>query len=127
MRVKKVNRYYCDFCKKSGCSGGALKKHELHCTMNPNRICRMCALAKEEQTPMTTLLATLPIMIFDVTAPAPPDINIDALRESAHNCPVCIFSALRQKGIPIYYTGFDYQVEATEFIREAHNTDEYMY
>lgn len=38
--IKKV--YYCDFCKKHGLSSGSLKKHEKHCTNNPNRFCRIC-------------------------------------------------------------------------------------
>lgn len=42
MRVKKVNRYYCDFCKKSNCSKHAMELHEKHCTMNPDRQCRLC-------------------------------------------------------------------------------------
>ena len=34
--------YYCDFCGKRGLSKGHMKTHELHCTLNPNRKCRLC-------------------------------------------------------------------------------------
>lgn len=38
--LKKV--YYCGFCKKHSLSRYHLLNHELHCTMNPARKCRMC-------------------------------------------------------------------------------------
>ena len=65
MRTKQVNRYYCDFCKKSGCSKFHLQKHESSCTANPNRVCRMCKFVADdggecEQKPMAELLALLP-------------------------------------------------------------------
>jgi len=34
--------YYCDFCNKRGLSKGHMLNHELHCTLNPDRECRMC-------------------------------------------------------------------------------------
>ena len=40
--LKKV--YYCDFCKKKGMSASAMSVHEKHCTLNPNRQCRLCIL-----------------------------------------------------------------------------------
>ena len=42
MKIIKVNRYYCDFCKKANCSAPAMSLHERHCTLNPNRTCCMC-------------------------------------------------------------------------------------
>ncbi|MCG3203975.1 MAG: hypothetical protein KCHDKBKB_00652 [Elusimicrobia bacterium] len=39
--TKKV--YYCEFCKnKKGLSASHMSRHERHCTMNPNRECRLC-------------------------------------------------------------------------------------
>lgn len=40
MKIVKKNVYYCDFCKKK--SLNSLRKHEKHCTANPDRICRLC-------------------------------------------------------------------------------------
>lgn len=60
MRKVKKWRYYCDFCKKSGCSGHHIVKHETHCCRNPNRVCRMCVAAGDvEQQPSDVLLAAL--------------------------------------------------------------------
>lgn len=55
MRRVKRWRYYCDFCKKVGGSAGHMKTHELHCTGNPDRICRMCKLANLEQKPIGSI------------------------------------------------------------------------
>ncbi len=116
MRTKQVNRYYCDFCKKSGGSASSMSKHEKHCTKNPGRLCRVCQMIKEEQAPIEELLALLPeavkdeveskltgdgvetCMVFDAK-----EINeaLPALREAANNCPACVMAALRQKGWPV--------------------------
>jgi len=58
--TKRVNRYYCEYCGKSGCAGGHMRNHEQHCTKNPNRVCGMCAIAQQQQAPMEALRACLP-------------------------------------------------------------------
>ncbi len=124
MRKKKVWRYYCDYCKKAGCSGGHLKHHEERCTLNPNRICGFCKMAEEEQPAMANLLVLLPepkdykktdaefglisfVGLEEVVKKALPK-----LREVAKDCPACILAALRQKGIPVpIATDFDFKKE----------------
>lgn len=59
MRTKKVNRYWCDFCGKSGLSASHMARHERFCTMNPKRQCRMCGRLEKEQQPIETLKGTL--------------------------------------------------------------------
>lgn len=39
--TKKV--YYCSYCRKYKLTPQAIKVHELHCTLNPERACRVCA------------------------------------------------------------------------------------
>lgn len=61
MRQKKIWRYYCEFCKKSGCGKPQMRTHETHCTMNPDRICRVCGnVLKIEQPEMRWLKALMP-------------------------------------------------------------------
>lgn len=85
-------RYSCEFCKKSGCSGGAMAKHEKHCTLNPQRECRMCKKPK----PMVGLVE------FAKTA-KPGDENAKsnaaALSDEAGGCPACTLAAIRQSGL----------------------------
>lgn len=38
MKRKRVWRYYCDFCKKSGCGRAAMAWHEQRCINNPARV-----------------------------------------------------------------------------------------
>ena len=39
--VKTYPKYKCDFCKKKAVEY-AMKKHEITCYYNPNRVCRDC-------------------------------------------------------------------------------------
>jgi hypothetical protein len=84
MRKKKVWRYYCEFCKKSGCSAGHMKNHEKHCTMNPKRDCRMCNISGTGGESIDILVITF---IYN---------GLAALREAAEGCPACMLAAMRQ-------------------------------
>lgn len=112
MKVKRVNRYYCEHCKKSGCSARHIRHHEERCTMNPDRKCGMCAnLLKVEQQPTETLLALLPEPeslwsdgggeAFGFIYTENLQTAMKKLREVTEDCPACILAALRQKGIPV--------------------------
>lgn len=125
-------RFYCEHCKKSGASRGAMAKHEKHCTLNPSRECRMCALAGDVvQQPMADLIAA-----FDAGGQ-------EALRKLAENCPVCIFATLRQHRAanppPADYEAahaywerynYDFKAESESYLREvvdANNEANYAY
>ena len=109
MKVKKINRYYCDYCKKANCSSASISKHEKSCTLNPNRICRMCAMFDLPQTSMNELLAILPkpeILEDDIGLLSYVNIgdvekSMVELRSVSNNCPACIMAAIRQKGFPV--------------------------
>jgi hypothetical protein len=130
MRTKRVNRYYCDFCKKANCSKSAMAKHELHCTMNPERECRMCKALNQPQPEMVELLALLPdpkgfekeddlLGALCVSYPGLSGAVEEAmkiLRERVGDCPVCIMAALRQRGIHLS------MVESFDFKKEVENT-----
>jgi hypothetical protein len=91
MRKKQAWVYYCDFCKKSGRSGGHMKRHEAGCTANPNRVCSAhCKLTEyaAPRAPLTELVALLKGV--DTKA------ELAALREAADDCPMCILAAIRQ-------------------------------
>jgi hypothetical protein len=133
--VRKVNRYYCDFCPKANCSRPSIEKHEASCTLNPNRVCRMCALmegGEDVAEPLSVLIALLP----DASAihPEPGTFcaedaysNLAAalkaampvLRKAAANCPACIMAALRQARIPVPIAeDFDFQKESKAILDE---------
>jgi uncharacterized Zn-finger protein len=127
MKVKPVKQYICDFCGKKGLSSGHMKKHERHCTKNPERKCRMCEALGEMQQPIADLMAILPDPaeyayddewgctgyrdgLFTAT-----DAVMPKLRDLASDCPMCIMAALRQKGIPVNAVkSFDFKKEVQE-------------
>jgi len=112
MQVKKVNQYKCDFCGKKGYSSGHMRSHERYCTMNPNRVCRVCALMENETIEIASLLPILPDpkeylhedeyggRAYWNLKPAVEAV-MPKLRELTNNCPACIMAVLRQKGIPV--------------------------
>jgi hypothetical protein len=119
MTKKQVWLYACDFCKKKkGRSSGHMKRHEQSCTLNPNRVCRVCKMKHGEdmqpfkQRPIEELKRLLPDPSLFKTEDEFENIIFDgltekvnealpALREVCGNCPACIMAALRQKGIPV--------------------------
>lgn len=130
-------RCECDFCGKKNWSVGHMRKHELYCTKNPNRICRVCKLVGNEQKPIDTLIATLPALTSYedewgnvVYADGSCDLinsALPALRDLCENCPACIMSALRQKGIHVrVVTDFDYSEEMKSLFSEI-NTFQHEY
>jgi len=112
MEDVKRKRCTCDFCGKRNWSPGHMRKHELHCTMNPDRECRVCKMVEGEQKPIAELMAVLPptptraddeygySMIVGLTEEQV-NATIPALRAVCGACPACMMAALRQRGIPV--------------------------
>ena len=141
MKIKKVFRYYCDFCKKSGGSKYHLQKHEEHCTLNPNRKCGVCEAMGGTPVPMNELLNLLPDLknfvvpvsdnffseedSYSMPEETAKEILIK-LREATDGCPACIMAALRQKGIFLsLIPQFDYKEEMEDFWRSVHSQEFY--
>jgi hypothetical protein len=113
MQSKKVTRYACDFCEKKGYSLGAMRRHEAHCTLNPNRGCRMCEAAGDWPAPTPDELAAVVALVpkyENFTAEdvffrgkAQDDLKVvwPEIVERLHDCPACIMAALRQAGFPV--------------------------
>lgn len=114
MLTIKKNRYYCEYCKKSGGAANWIKKHEERCTLNPKRYCGYCHLLDPdtEQPEIEKLKAILPdpdkykhedeydCISFRGLEEAVDNV-LPKLRGACNNCPACIMSALRQKRIPV--------------------------
>lgn len=127
MKVRKVNRYTCDFCKKSNCSGGAISKHQKFCTMNPDRGCRMC---KHPVKPLS-LISLLPDSKQFLKVGKEYDSGehyegwkdtykepLEKIKEECNYCPACVLAVLRQSKIPLYMLDFDYKKEVEEWWKE---------
>jgi hypothetical protein len=97
MTRKQCWQYKCDFCGKVGYSAGHMARHEVGCTMNPNRTCRIHKHADVRfenpgPLPVSELIAHLRAHGSNN------DHGLEALRELAEDCPCCIFAAIRQIG-----------------------------
>lgn len=139
MKTKKVNRYYCDFCPKSGCAAGHMKSHELHCTANPNRECGLCRQAVKP----ADLFHHIPEAesfkkAYTWKDPSTDEVHEDftleghepareaallTLREACGDCPACILAVLRQ--VPGERLGleFDFQAELAGWWEDRGNRD----
>lgn len=115
MRTKKVNRYYCDHCKKSGCSSYHMKRHESSCTANPNRTCMFCKLMVEHYDDHA--IRPLADMVAEVEAAGLPDVvtegdcsgftsytfvandqveaTVKDIESATDGCPVCMLAVAR--------------------------------
>ncbi len=120
--MKKVLRwrYYCEFCKKAGCQAGAMIRHETSCTMNPNRVCRMC-----QHNGSGDVAATLPELRKIVVSANSlnQEEKLNELREAAAGCAACMIAATRQTNLNICeeggpassYLSFDFKEEIARF------------
>lgn len=114
MRERMVRRYYCDFCKKAGCSKGHMVKHERRCTANPNRVCGMCALGAIKSAPLDELIKLA----------CEPGTEADDVLGAAKGCPACALSAIRQSSRAVSADpesmanaiAFDYKKASRDFL-----------
>ena len=123
MKIKRVNRYYCDFCNKGGCAAGHMKNHEKHCTMNPHRVCRVChrwdGLGNGKS--LMTILNQLQTDVNDfkgkswVNIEPVKQILLNKIQNLTQGCPVCVLSVLRQFNIA---ASFIYEFRFKESLEE---------
>lgn len=92
----------------------------------------MCEEAGNRPIEMNELLALLPEMkeftymdadqySYSVSDELIIHEAIEALREKTENCPACILAAIRQKGIIVGVTPFDYKKEVEIFWGEVNS------
>ena len=127
MKTRMRVRYYCDFCGKSMGYKNHMANHEKHCTMNPNRVCRMCETLQKcdgetEQLPMAVLLAALEIPNEDsddyrTFLEWDSDDHLESIK-SVTKCPACILAAIRQAGYSSGVYNFEYEKEAQAIFKE---------
>ena len=125
-KIRKV--YYCDFCKKH--SLHSIAKHEEHCTVNPNRKCRLCGRTDTLQPLIDKYKSQMDYKIIKNTdnieaeeiqnrkQPKLEDILSDTeSMDGLGPCPICTFAIIRQIGLNKFpFTNkFDFQKELKEW------------
>lgn len=126
MRTVLRKRFYCDHCKKGGCSSFHMRVHERGCTLNPNRSCGVCSKIECEPQPLAHLIAF--VISKSVWEGDPslqgnrgflPDDAVKQLREFAAGCPVCMLAALRQAKCIASREVFDMKAELASIWADA--------
>ncbi len=92
MRTALRPRYYCDHCNKGNGSPSAMRRHERGCTLNPQRVCGMCAKLAEEGGPEQTCGTQELLAVLDAQ-------GFKAMCLAANDCPACILAALRSRNV----------------------------
>lgn len=117
MIKKKVWRYYCEFCGKSGQNPSCIRRHEASCCRNPGRVCFLHDDAGIEQPALQSLIDGLKPLTFDD--------GLRWLESEADCCPACMLAAILQSktgeeaGSGVWYPGFDYKSQLREWYSEA--------
>ena len=110
-------RYYCEFCRKASGHKYAMKKHEISCTANPNRICKACRFAGERQKPLQELLEVVKMCPMETEWDGKLSDwrikDITPLRQMANGCPACILAALRASKLS---SQFNFKTEMKDFL-----------
>jgi hypothetical protein len=134
--VKKV--YYCDFCKKHGLSAGSMKKHEIHCTANPNRICKLCNNTWDYQQIADEFRKRYTIDEFmkfngilgrgtyeKINWINDNPVTIQEIMDKVDGCPICTLTLIRLSGFthPLFIGDlvFDYKKELQQWWNEENN------
>jgi len=143
MKTIKKNVYYCDFCGKRSLSASAMKKHELHCTANPDRHCRLCDNNSGVRDIVIELKKRFEFEeVMDEFAEFHTEakwvrnpITLSEIEGLADNCPNCMLAIIRQTGLNRYPFmddnginpfHFEYKKLFNQWMQEKRN-DEYKY
>ena len=141
MKTKLKKVYYCDFCKKYRLTKNSMELHEKHCTLNPNRECRVCGnktmvnkedveFIKKNRVSFQEIKGEIGSTVIGSTV-----IGIEKLKEAVgylkkkHNCPMCIFSILRQalSREELHWADFQLKDEMEKYFEKENEENRYGY
>jgi len=88
MKVNLRHVYYCEYCNKHRLRSDVIKKHEKHCTLNPNRECRLCGNKNIKSI----------IKKYHIRK----KFSLKDIKKDVGDCPNCILTVLRCVGLDIF-------------------------
>lgn len=107
-KMKKV--YYCDYCKKKVFIRSAMERHELCCTANINRHCKMCDLMGVENDIKDIIQRTEKMLAGKYTLCMDRDDDkkiFDEIFNMVNKCPACMLTVMRYCKIIVYGWNFN--------------------
>ena len=139
MKTVKKNVYYCDFCNKRSLSASHMIKHELHCTANINRECKLCDYDDFEND-LHKIVESLKsrfiieeenteLGVFEKVVWTGDPATIDEIKRMANDCPNCTLAALRLTNMHfgIFNFDYDYKKHLQEWYAERDQEQTYEY
>ncbi|ACG60324.1 hypothetical protein phiPLPE_02 [Iodobacter phage PhiPLPE] len=129
MRERKLTAYYCDYCNKRGLSKFYMTRHEKHCTLSPERSCRLCDAHNADLIKdAMELLPGIPDvnqdewhekLIIDGGSVTKLENDIEAAMPAMYRavdyCPACMLAAMRQSGATKFRAYTDYKEDVKEW------------
>lgn len=110
MKIKIKNVYYCEYCNKHRLRKNIIEEHEKHCTLNPNRECRLCGNKNIKHI----------IKKYHKKK----KFSLKDIKKDVSDCPNCILTVLRC--VKLYIIEFDYKGALKEWWNNE-NQDEGYY
>ena len=135
MITKMKHVYYCEHCGRHRLTPNSILKHELTCTANPDRVCKVCGLIS-----MANLLDKYKdcfVIVEDVDVQGyhtetshwkGEPLTLKDLRDDTEACPICVLAVIRQCNLnrsPGDFNTFDYKTEHNEYWSERQTFTEY--
>jgi hypothetical protein len=131
MKTIKKNVYYCEYCNKRGLSAGHMSKHEKSCTLNINRICRVCNLLDNEKLELQPIIDKHMALYLQSNYLKP--YNGQLILEDCNICPACALSVIRQvykqANAKNFYSSivFDYKKEMQSIFNDINSSRKEQY
>jgi len=122
MKAKIRNVYYCEFCGKHGLKKDSIEFHEKHCTLNPERYCRMCNKKRDYRSFVNSLRERFEVeeKNGEKIVWKGKEITLREIEKFAEHCPACILTVIRLLKIQKYsvfwgFFEFDYQKAVSDY------------
>lgn len=114
MKEKIVRQYTCEFCGKKRYRRHIMAMHELHCTANPDRECRMCKVKRNIPEIIFIVKTTARLQGHELAAgpivftDEKPETSkvLQHIEELTDGCPACILAVHR---VGKFFTEFDFK------------------
>lgn len=122
MKIKKMNVYQCEHCRKRKLSSSWMKKHEERCTRNPQRECGFCGMIGgiEEE-----VVAFVKLLNDTADHGAYSSVGSKDLLDRMEGCPACTLAVIVQAkprmqcdeygAMPSIFVEFDYKAAKAEW------------
>lgn len=135
MKIVQKNVYYCEYCKKKSLRKDVIQKHEIYCTMNPGRRCKICEMGEFETKPLSELLELTKkynkLEVIDNGYGYAIEVDgsltveeFEEIRGFVGICPCCLMAVIKQNKLHPPMGHWKFREEMESFLRSHYNSSE---